>query len=198
MWPSNTQGCHLEHVHGLSKGYQQEALWPLGTGILLLILRTSSNMFWTWTWLNHWSGKSWTDHDNRNPENLIFWGVDDAFLTDLSRQDICLALLKESVFSNWKSSIPTSAHLYSLKFISQFSIVSDPIMDSIKGRRGAWVAQSVKRPTSAQVMISRSVSSSPASGSVLTAQSLEPASDSVSPSLSAPPPFMLCFCLRNK
>ena len=48
---------------------------------------------------------------------------------------------------------------------------------------GAWVAQSVKRPTSAQVMISRSVSSSPASGSVLTAQSLEPVSDSVSPSL---------------
>ena len=49
--------------------------------------------------------------------------------------------------------------------------------------RGAWVAQSVKRLTSAQVMISRSVSSSPASGSVLTAQSLEPVSDSVSPSL---------------
>ena len=48
---------------------------------------------------------------------------------------------------------------------------------------GAWVAQSVKRPTSAQVMISQSVSSSPASGSVLTAQSLEPISDSVSPSL---------------
>ena len=37
--------------------------------------------------------------------------------------------------------------------------------------RGAWVARSVKRPTSAQVMISRSVSSSPTSGSVLTAQS---------------------------
>ena len=49
--------------------------------------------------------------------------------------------------------------------------------------RGAWVAQSVKQPTSAQVMISRSVSSSPTSGSVLTAQSPEPVSDSVSPSL---------------
>ena len=48
---------------------------------------------------------------------------------------------------------------------------------------GAWVAQSVKRPTSAQVTISQSVSSSPASGSVLIAQSLEPVSDSVSPSL---------------
>ena len=50
---------------------------------------------------------------------------------------------------------------------------------------GAWVAQSVEHPTSARVMISRFVGSSPASGSVLTAQSLEPASDSVSPSLSA-------------
>ena len=48
---------------------------------------------------------------------------------------------------------------------------------------GAWVAQSVKRPTLAQVMITRSVSSSPASGSVLTAQRLEPVSDSVSTSL---------------
>ena len=35
---------------------------------------------------------------------------------------------------------------------------------------GAWVALSVERPASAQVVISRSVSSSPASGSVLTAQ----------------------------
>ena len=46
------------------------------------------------------------------------------------------------------------------------------------------MAQSVKRPTSAQVTISRFVGSSPASSSVLTAQSLETASDSVSPSLS--------------
>ena len=49
---------------------------------------------------------------------------------------------------------------------------------------GAWVAQSVKRPTSAQVMNLWFVSSSPTSGSVLTAQSLEPALASVSPSLS--------------
>ena len=63
---------------------------------------------------------------------------------------------------------------------------------------GAWVAQSVKHPTSAQVTISRYVSSSPTSGSVLTAQSLEPVSDSVSPSLSDPPPFMLCLSLSQK
>ena len=64
--------------------------------------------------------------------------------------------------------------------------------------RGAWVAQSVERPTSAQVMISRSVSLSPMSGSVLTTQILEPASDSVSPSLSDPPPFMLCLSVSQK
>ena len=63
--------------------------------------------------------------------------------------------------------------------------------------RGAWVAQSVKHPTSAQVTISRFVGSSPASGSVLTAQSLEPASDSVSPSLSAPPLLALCLSKMN-
>ena len=51
------------------------------------------------------------------------------------------------------------------------------------------MAQWVERPTSAQVMISRFVSSSPASGSVLTAQSLEPASNSVSPSLSVLSPL---------
>ena len=61
-----------------------------------------------------------------------------------------------------------------------------------------WVTQSVERLTSAQVMISRSVSSSPVSGSVLTARSLEPASDSVSPSLSAPPLLTHCLSLKNK
>ena len=45
------------------------------------------------------------------------------------------------------------------------------------------MVQSVKRPILAQVMILQSVSLSPMSGSVLTAQRLEPASDSVSPSL---------------
>ena len=55
------------------------------------------------------------------------------------------------------------------------------------------MAQSVKGPTSAQVMISQFVGSSPVSSSMLTAQSLEPASDSVSPSLSVPP--LLTFCL---
>ena len=60
-----------------------------------------------------------------------------------------------------------------------------------KQNRGAWVAQSVKHPTSAQVMISQLMSSSPSLDSVLTAQSLEPASYSVSPSLCDPPPLTL-------
>ena len=65
--------------------------------------------------------------------------------------------------------------------------------------RGVWVAQSVERPTSAQVMISQLVSSSPASGYVLTSQSLESASASVTPSLSAPLPLTLSLSLkRNK
>ena len=55
------------------------------------------------------------------------------------------------------------------------------------------MAQSVKCTTSAQVTISWFVGSSPASGYMLAAQSLEPASDSVSPSLSAPPLLTLCF-----
>ena len=67
---------------------------------------------------------------------------------------------------------------------------------------GAWV----KRLTSAQLMISQFVSSSPASGFVLTAQSQDLASDSVSPSLSAPPllslslspSLSLSLCLKNK
>ena len=60
------------------------------------------------------------------------------------------------------------------------------------------MAQSVERPTSAQVMISQSVSLSPALGSVLTAQTLELALDSVCPSLSVPPLLMLCLFLFQK
>ena len=65
---------------------------------------------------------------------------------------------------------------------------------------GTWVARSVERPTSAQVMISQFVGSSPASGSVmLTARSLEPASGSVSP-LSPPLPrsHFVSLSLKNK
>ena len=76
-------------------------------------------------------------------------------------------------------------------------IPSNVISLNIKKIRGAWVPQSVRHPTSAQVVISQFVSLSPASGSVLTTQSLEPASDSVSPSLSAPPLLVLSLSLSK-
>ena len=65
--------------------------------------------------------------------------------------------------------------------------------DENRGSGGAWVAQSVKRPISAQVMISTFMSLSPVLGSVLKAQSLEPALDSVSLSFSAPPLLTLAL-----
>ena len=67
-----------------------------------------------------------------------------------------------------------------------------------KSRGTAWVAQLVEHLTSAQVMISWLLSSSPVWGSVLIAQSLEPASDSVSPSLSAPPLLVCTPSLSQK
>ena len=73
---------------------------------------------------------------------------------------------------------------------------------SVKKRgsdRGAWVAQSVKHPTSAQVIISRFVGLSPTSGSVQTAQSLRPVWDSVSPSLCLSPTCALSLSIsKNK
>ena len=64
---------------------------------------------------------------------------------------------------------------------------------------GIWLAQSVKCLTSARVMISWFMGSSPVLGSVLTAQSLKPALYSVSAPLSAPTLLMLCLCLsKNK
>ena len=63
------------------------------------------------------------------------------------------------------------------------------------GSGGSWVAQSVKRLTSAQVMISRFVGSSPASGSVLTVRSMLGIL-----SLSLPHPLLACsLCVsQNK
>ena len=53
-------------------------------------------------------------------------------------------------------------------------------------------------PTWAQAMISHFVSLSPTLGSLLTAQSLKPALDSGSPSLSGPSPLALCLSKINK
>ena len=59
------------------------------------------------------------------------------------------------------------------------------------------MTQSVKLLTLAQVMISMACEFEPASGSVLMAQSLEPALDSVSASLSAPPWLVLSLSLSK-
>ena len=77
--------------------------------------------------------------------------------------------------------------------------VHSNVYSSAISKMGTWVAQSVKCLTSAKVMISWLVSLSPTLGSVLTAQNLEFASDSVSLSpslsLSAPPLVALCLSL---
>ena len=62
--------------------------------------------------------------------------------------------------------------------------------------RDAWVAQSVKNPASAQVMVSQFVSSSTTSGSALTVWSLLEIL-SLSPSLSVPPPLMLSIKINK-
>ena len=62
--------------------------------------------------------------------------------------------------------------------------------------RGAWVAQSVKCLTLAHIMIPWFVSLNPTSGSVLRAQTLEPASDSVSAPLFLA--HALSLSLKNK
>ena len=60
------------------------------------------------------------------------------------------------------------------------------------------MAQLVERLTSAQVVISQFMSSSPATGSVLLAQSLEPALDPVSPSLCPTPACALSLSASQK
>ena len=104
------------------------------------------------------------------------------------------------VMVSWVCTYPPTHQIVYVKCVPLLHLklyLSEMVL-KIKNKWGAWVAWSVKSPTLAQVMISRSVGSSPASGSVLTAQSLEPISDSVSPSLSAPPLFMLCLSLSQK
>ena len=64
--------------------------------------------------------------------------------------------------------------------------------------RSAWIAQLVECLTLSQVITSQFMGSRTVLGSGLTAQSLEPTSDSVSPSLSAPSALTFCFSLNLK
>ena len=68
----------------------------------------------------------------------------------------------------------------------------------IKGGWGTWMAQLVECLTSAQVMISQFVSSNPASGSVLTARTLETVLRCcVSLSLCSSPAHALSLCVSK-
>ena len=91
--------------------------------------------------------------------------------------------------TNWPTQAPLET-VFLIPFLKEFVLLLLKYSTSfIKNKiyRGTWVPQSVERPTSAQVMISQFVDSSPVSGPVLTAESLKSASDSGSPSLSALP-----------
>ena len=95
----------------------------------------------------------------------------------------------------WKGHILSGLpKMYVLLYLSVYT----SSIQKKEGKWGTWVAQLVKCPTLAQVMISWAVSSSPVSASVLTARSPEPASDSVSPPLSTPPLLALCVSLSLK
>ena len=101
------------------------------------------------------------------------------------------SILVKKVLQRFPSCITQSIHrglIYEWRSLVQSSLLK-------LVNKGIWVAQSVECPTLAPVMISWFVGLSPASGSLLTAQSLEPASDSVSPSLSAPPLLILYLYL---
>ena len=100
-----------------------------------------------------------------------------------------------SVQPAWDS-LPLSLCLFPLSLLSLSLSLS---LSLIKKKRGGHLGGSVKHLPSAQVMILQFVSLGPASDSVLTAQNLEPALDSVSPSLSAPSPLVLSLSLfQNK
>ena len=97
---------------------------------------------------------------------------------------MCVCLPHHGMFS---TSLKTPNTVFSFwDFILNISM-KDIISLKMFCHRGAWVAQSVQRQTSAQVMISRFVSSSPVLGSVLTAQGPEPAPGSMCLSLCPAP-----------
>ena len=98
--------------------------------------------------------------------------------------------------SNWNKNISTEDLIIPKNPLSKIwhSVSTVVKIINILGHLGA---QSVKRPTKARVTIPPFVTSSPVLGSVLTAQSLEPASGSVSSSLSAPPPLVFSLCLSK-
>ena len=87
--------------------------------------------------------------------------------------------------------MPFSKEFFNLLMFLSYEISYQLLLNwflKIFWNRGTWVVHLVGQLTLAQVMILQLMSSSPLSGSVLTVQSLEPAPDSVSHSLSLPSP----------
>ena len=80
-------------------------------------------------------------------------------LLDVSWEHVCLHCLPHIH--------PLMTESYHIYYSPAYSFTYDK-----RKKRGAWMAQSVKRPTSAQVMISQLVGSSRASASALRAWSL--------------------------
>lgn len=84
---------------------------------------------------------NWVGQQKSRGPNFLrcrWWISDRSVLYKIGTyQQDCSVFFKELAFSNCKSPIPHSAHVYSLKFISWFSIVSDPRVDSLKGRHVA-------------------------------------------------------------
>ena len=104
-------------------------------------------------------------------------------------------LANTSIRGRWPTPPPQGQKLRTLPDLALCisSSGDSPVSFSVSFNRGTRGAQSIEHPISAQVMNLWFMSLSPVSGSVLTAQSLKPPSDSASPSLSAPPLLTLCF-----
>ena len=121
-----------------------------------------------------------------NSLNMVTYFLDPPALTDLLHwylpagpEPTCMGLCRP----RWGTCSWSGCQQY-LSSIQSHNIMVYVLYCFKVNYRGTWVAQYVKRLTLPQVTISRFMSSSPASGSVLTAQSLKPVSDSVSPSFS--------------
>ena len=126
-----------------------------------------------------------------------FWGFVFVFNCTLSRWIcfICPAWEWFMLFYSEEGLGLTVWKMFSPRPFSLFSSSVIPIRNTLD--RGAWVAQSVKRLALAQVMISPSVSSSPTSGSVLTAWSLLQIL-CLPLSLTLPCSCSVSLCLKNK
>ena len=103
------------------------------------------------------------------------------------------------IICHWKICICHSE--INMPYLQHFLIWSVVILISVIFKnyimRGTWVAQLVKRPTLAQVMISQFPSLSPALGSVLAARSLDLLQILCLP-LSLPPPHLHSVSLSLK